>query len=114
MTGGPIALNPADLLLASGPGFADGSYAITGSFAPMPIVSNGTLYSFDLSVLGLGSGQIRFDFADLHAVDAGSASGTTPITFTTGGPIDYTAVVPEPAVLLPLAGALLLLRRRVR
>lgn len=112
LAGGPIAPNPADLLLASGAGFADGSYAITGSLSPMPIVSNGTLFSFDLPVLALGTGRIQFDFADLHAVDSGSPSGTKPIPFTTGGPIDYTTVVPEPALLLPLAGVLLLLRRR--
>lgn len=106
ITGGPIILNPSDLLLASGPGFADASYDTTSNLLdPQPITGNGTFFNFNLMVLAGGQGQIAFDFADL--LDDGA-----PVSFTLGAPVEYTATVPEPSSLILLAGLPLLLRRR--
>lgn len=89
---------------------------VTGAFfldvGTTGIVTNGLFYSFTMMIDASGSGEIALDgdstFAELVGGQAASV--------TTGGPLAYTVIIPEPATLaiFGVAGLTLLKPHRRR
>ncbi|MCI0462604.1 MAG: PEP-CTERM sorting domain-containing protein [Gemmataceae bacterium] len=108
LTAGPIVPDVTGFQKIEAAGLADANYdslfAMTGSH----IVSNGTFFSFDVTVQGFGSGSIAFEFTD--ALQFNPQDPGTPLDpeLEQGSALAFaspaTTVIPEPAsyVLLSL------------
>jgi hypothetical protein len=102
--GTPTAINPGAVIpdvtgffASAFPGIADGLFDALFSTSGDPITTNGTFYSFDLTVVGTGSGVIGFDFVDAQLV----ADLPDPTPVDTGAALAFSTVgggvIPEPA-----------------
>lgn len=95
-------------------GLADGNYDVLFSLTGSPITTNGRLYSFDVTPLRAGSGQIEMDNMSLAARDAMDIE----VPIEAGIALRYTIngdppIVPEPSSWIVLTVlALASVRRR--
>jgi len=108
---GDIITDAADFTPFADPGLADGLFFTTE--AANRITSDGVFYSFDLTVVGAGSGTFSFQSGSLSAEIAGQQD---PLFPTAGDSLAYTVVIPEPAsaALLGIVGVILFAGRRRR
>jgi len=87
----PLA-NPLDFQTVSGVGQADASFVTFSMNAAEHITSNGVFYSFTLTALAVGSGQIEFDTLALIGEQFDPNDPQLPILrpISVGAPLDFT------------------------
>jgi len=110
----PLA-DPFDFLVWEEPGIAEGAFLTMGTESSDHVLSNGTFFSFEITVLGVGSGDFVFDFVDASEFNSADPFDPIPLTPSMGPPLQFT-VVPEPGGLsiIVLLLPLLLAARTIR
>ena len=103
----PLA-DPFDFLVWEEPGIAEGAFLTMGTESSDHVLSNGTFFSFEITVLGVGSGDFVFDFVDASEFNSADPFDPIPLPPSMGPPLQFT-VVPEPG---GLSIIVLLLRKR--
>ena len=96
---GAIIPDPTGFIGSASPGLADGLFdAFFTASGTDEITTNGVFFSFDLQVVGSGSGSIDFDFAeaffDIDTGDVAPVEVDDPLDFTAPRPDD--GIIPEP------------------
>ena len=99
--------DPLDFLFIEDTGLADAVF-LTFSIEPSDhIVGNGTFISFDVPVIGLGSGNMTIDFAGATQFNTADPLDPIVLIVQSGPPLDFVTQVPEPdSVWLILLGVL--------
>ncbi len=89
---GPIIPDLSGFAPGESKGVADGLYDTLFAISGTPISTNGVFYSFDVTVLGAGSGMIAFDLV----ASSGSDASGVPLSDVTAGSALTISSVPEP------------------
>ncbi len=93
----PLA-DPFDFLVWEEPGIAEGFFLTMGTEPSEFVTTNGTFFSFDVTVEALGSGSFVFDFVDASVFNPADPFAPVPLAPVAGPPLPFI-VVPEPTTL---------------
>lgn len=91
----PLA-DPFDFLVWEGPGIAEGAFLTMGTESSDHVLSHGTFFSFDFTVLGVGTGSFAFDFVEASEFNPADPFDPISLSPSIGPPLPFI-VVPEPA-----------------
>jgi hypothetical protein len=107
---GPIVPNPLDdpldLLTTEAAGLADAAFLTFGLDGVDHITANGVFFSFAVTPVAIGSGNIAFDFIGATLFNAADPNDPTVLTVETGTPLSFV-VIPEPSSLALAAVAMI-------
>lgn len=103
----PDPLNePLDFLTAEKPGYAETTFLTFAEESSRQIDDNGLFFSFDVTALRPGQGELIFDWTRAEMPNPADRFGPFLVSVETNAPVSFT-VVPEPSsvLLLGIMGA---------